>query len=82
MIKATPEKYALLAQAAPGGNRCTSPAIADGLLYLRLTDGVACYGLKEQSGAQDQGCAPEGPEGVCIGCELGFEATLRAQTEP
>jgi outer membrane protein assembly factor BamB len=45
MIRATPERYELLAKANVTGAHCTSPAVADGKLYLRLKDAVACYDL-------------------------------------
>jgi outer membrane protein assembly factor BamB len=45
MYKASPEKTEL-GHFNPGGSCCSSPAIVDGRLYLRLTDGVACYDLR------------------------------------
>ena len=45
MIRATPERYELLGKANVTGAHCTSPAVADGKLYLRLGDAVACYDL-------------------------------------
>jgi outer membrane protein assembly factor BamB len=35
-----------------GPHTCTSPAIADGFLYLRLKQGLACYDLRSQQSAQ------------------------------
>jgi len=46
LIRATPERYELLGKAdGIQGALCTSPAVADGKLYLRLKDAVACYDL-------------------------------------
>jgi outer membrane protein assembly factor BamB len=45
MLRATPEKYDLLGVFDPGATAFSSPAVADGKLYLRLWDGVACYDL-------------------------------------
>ena len=46
MLKATPDKFTLLAETvnvkAEGGS---SPAIAGGMLYVRLKDCIACYDL-------------------------------------
>ena len=50
MIKATPEGYALLDKARVGGASSSSPAFANGRLYLRTTQGVACF---------DVGASPE-----------------------
>jgi len=46
LIRATPERYELLGKVGgiPGA-QCTSPAVADGKLYVRLKDAVACYDL-------------------------------------
>jgi outer membrane protein assembly factor BamB len=46
MLKATPEKYVNLGMFNPKMALCSSPAIVDGRLYLRLWDGVACYDLR------------------------------------
>ena len=47
MIQATPEKYVLLGSFEPKGLCAfTSPAVADGRMYLRLRDGLACYDLR------------------------------------
>jgi outer membrane protein assembly factor BamB len=48
LIRATPDNYGLLAQAKMGFVGCTSPAVADGRLYVRLKQGVACYDLRAQ----------------------------------
>jgi len=46
LIRATPERYELLGKVGgiPGA-QCTSPAVTDGKLYVRLRDAVACYDL-------------------------------------
>ncbi|MBI3831826.1 MAG: PQQ-binding-like beta-propeller repeat protein [Planctomycetes bacterium] len=46
MIKASPEKYERVGLFNPKACMYSSPAIADGRLFLRLLDGVACYDLK------------------------------------
>lgn len=45
MIGADTDKYQELAKANFGVAACSSPAISDGRLYLRLTAAVACYDL-------------------------------------
>ena len=45
MWKASPEKFAILAKAKVGAAACTSPAFAGGKLFLRVSNGVACYDL-------------------------------------
>jgi outer membrane protein assembly factor BamB len=53
LLQATPEKFEELGSLGkvPNGKHigacCTSPALADGKLYLRLENGVACYDLTE-----------------------------------
>jgi len=47
MIEASPEAYKLIGKAKIATVRCTSPAIADGRLYLRMVDGVACFDLRK-----------------------------------
>jgi outer membrane protein assembly factor BamB len=47
MIKASGEKFELLGDARIQTVRLSSPAVADGRLYLRLHDGVACYDLRK-----------------------------------
>jgi hypothetical protein len=42
----TPERYDLLGTAKIPIVTATSPAIADGRIYLRLNDGVGCYDLR------------------------------------
>jgi outer membrane protein assembly factor BamB len=48
MLLATPEKFVRVGVFNPGACPFSSPAIADGRLYLRLKDGVACYDLTAQ----------------------------------
>jgi outer membrane protein assembly factor BamB len=48
MIRATPDKCELLCEAKMQSVRCTSPAVADGRLYVRVTKGGACYDLRAQ----------------------------------
>ena len=48
MCKAAPEKYQELGRFVPNGSSCSSPAIAGGRLYLRQTDGVACYDIESR----------------------------------
>jgi len=45
-LRATPEKYTLLGTAPIPAVTATSPAIADGRIYLRLPDAVVCYDLR------------------------------------
>ncbi len=46
MIKATPEKFEQLGKVENSGAAdCTTPAIANGMLYLRMTNCVACFDL-------------------------------------
>ncbi|MBI3829815.1 MAG: PQQ-like beta-propeller repeat protein [Planctomycetes bacterium] len=45
MLKATPERFVQLGVFNPGIAAFSSPSIANGHLYLRLKDGVACYDL-------------------------------------
>ncbi len=45
MLRASPEKFALLGKARLGIVTCSSPAFVDGRLYLRLGGAVACYDL-------------------------------------
>ncbi len=47
MIEATPEKFTLLGKANLGTCPVTSPALVDGILYLRMKDGVAAYDLRK-----------------------------------
>jgi len=46
MIKADAQKYTLLGRFNPRIVTCTSPALVDGKVFLRLKDGVACYDLR------------------------------------
>lgn len=46
MFKATPDKFEELARFSPHVTICSSPTLADGRLYLRLDDAVACYDLR------------------------------------
>jgi outer membrane protein assembly factor BamB len=43
MYRATAGKFELLGEFHPPSAECSSPALADGKLYLRLHDCVACY---------------------------------------
>jgi outer membrane protein assembly factor BamB len=47
VIRATPDKYELLDKTKMPIALCVMPAIADGRLYVRLNDGVACYDLRK-----------------------------------
>ncbi|MBI3832155.1 MAG: PQQ-like beta-propeller repeat protein [Planctomycetes bacterium] len=47
MYKATPEKYAELGSFNPQASIMCYPAFADGKIYTRLLDGIACYDLRE-----------------------------------
>lgn len=46
MFKATPQKFEELGRFSPHVTICSSPTLADGRLYLRLDDAVACYDLR------------------------------------
>jgi hypothetical protein len=46
MYRATPEKYEELGELNERVADFSSPAVADGLLLLRLANGVACYDLR------------------------------------
>jgi outer membrane protein assembly factor BamB len=46
VLQAGPEKYSVLSQADCRVTLCTSPALADGRLYLRQANAVACYDLR------------------------------------
>jgi hypothetical protein len=46
LLQATPEKYSVLSQADYRITLCTSPAVAEGRLYLRQASAVACYDLR------------------------------------
>ena len=45
MYGAAPGKFELLGEFHPPSAECSSPALADGKLYLRLHDCVACYDM-------------------------------------
>ena len=46
LLRAAPERFELLSKVNDISNApCSSPAVADGKLYLRLKDAVACYDL-------------------------------------
>ena len=47
LVKATPRQYTLLAKANLKTVFCTSPAIVDGRMYLRHSQGLACYDLRK-----------------------------------
>jgi outer membrane protein assembly factor BamB len=49
----SPEGYQELAAAPLPITRFTSPALADGKLYLRQTDGVACYDVTAERNAHN-----------------------------
>jgi hypothetical protein len=49
MVRASPDGgYQRLGKFSPGICNFSSPAIADGLLYLRLDKCVACYDLRAE----------------------------------
>jgi outer membrane protein assembly factor BamB len=53
MFKAAPAGYEELGRLAPAGdtlNRCASPTVAGGKLYLRLKNRIACYDLTAAGG--------------------------------
>ena len=58
MFKATPERYIPLAEARLSIVVCTSPAVAEGKMYLRLKHAVACYDLQSPSPAAQGKEAP------------------------
>jgi len=43
MLEATPTAFKLLGRAEVKSTRCVAPALADGMLYLRLKEAVVCY---------------------------------------
>ncbi|MCY3018726.1 MAG: PQQ-like beta-propeller repeat protein [Planctomycetota bacterium] len=47
MFKATPERYVELGRFDPHACHMTPPAFADGKLFVRLLDCIACYDLRE-----------------------------------
>ena len=49
MMRAGPKAFEVLAKAKLPGANGSSPAIADGRLYLRTTEGVACYDLTQSA---------------------------------
>jgi len=58
MIKAAPEKFSLLGKVRLGIATCTSPAFADGRLYVRLAGAAACYDLRVGPNATRPADAP------------------------
>jgi outer membrane protein assembly factor BamB len=46
LLQATPERYSVLSQADFRITLCTSPAVADGRLFLRQANAVTCYDLR------------------------------------
>jgi outer membrane protein assembly factor BamB len=46
LVQATPERYGVLSRTDCRITLCTSPAVADGRLYLRQANAVACYDLR------------------------------------
>jgi outer membrane protein assembly factor BamB len=66
MIQASPDKYRLLAKAGATIARGSTPAIADGRIYLRLRNAVACYDLAATPATQPArtgGTVTSGPAG-------------------
>jgi len=55
MMSASPGKYELLAKAKLRLSRCASPAFADGKLYVRMRDSIACFDLRRPSPAASLG---------------------------
>lgn len=53
LLKASPEGYAELSKAALGTVECTSPAVADGRLFVRATKGLACFDLRKDVQRQE-----------------------------
>jgi outer membrane protein assembly factor BamB len=49
MLQATPAAYRLLAKADLKASVCTTPAVVDGMVYLRMADNVACYDLRKRA---------------------------------
>jgi outer membrane protein assembly factor BamB len=49
MIEATPEKYSEIKLVKCKPTYCSSPAIVDGKLYLRLKDAVGCFDLTKKT---------------------------------
>lgn len=47
MVRATADKFDLLAKHKLKAASCSSPVVLDGRMYLRLEDGVACYDLRK-----------------------------------
>ena len=47
MLNGTPEKYELLAKSTMLITACSSPAIVDGKLFLRMRYGVSCFDLTQ-----------------------------------
>lgn len=45
LVKATPDAYMPLAKAGLKISDCVSPAVADGKVYLRVDEGIACFDL-------------------------------------
>lgn len=48
MYAVSPEKGVLLANAPIKQVLCTTPALVDGRIFLRLSNRIACYDLKEK----------------------------------
>jgi outer membrane protein assembly factor BamB len=46
VVRATPEKFELLGETPAAMSHVSSPVIQDGVLYMRLRDGVAAYDLR------------------------------------
>ena len=48
LVKATPERFTLLGRARVGATKWTSPAVADGRVFLRTNGAVVCYDLRKK----------------------------------
>ncbi len=46
-LRASPEKFTSLGRQVIDGHICTTPAIVDGMLYVRLKKSLACYDLRK-----------------------------------
>jgi hypothetical protein len=54
MVRPSPEKYVELARFNVSAAVCTTPTIAGGKLFLRLTDCVACYDIAQHGPQVDK----------------------------
>lgn len=55
MLKATPEKFTLLGKAKLDVATCSSPAVADGRLYLRMGNRISCFDLTGRGSRTESG---------------------------